>query len=547
MLLCSRKSREFSAKFFFGPIAVAVVLAAGCGSRDSSSSTGSDPAVNQPATAAAEPAAQPTANRSQGQDSPSTAAAEPSSDEIWDVIYMDDTRVGTTQTLEAQETHAGQRQIRTTSRMKMSLKRNAETIDAHQTTESLEDATTGDVLEFRSEITSGSSVIAIHGVRQADHWEIMTESAGRTARRTLPYDPAIRGFYALEQSLRQSPLKPAETRQLRMLLPGPAGVEVVDNTVEALDIEPTKLLAEARDLLRIRSTLTLKGQRIESYLWVDPAGQLLKTHVPSLGTTIYRVSRDGAQQAPSSGDFDLATATSVRLQRRLPAAHATERAVYRVRLKTGNPVEAFVSRGGQTVTPEDEHAARVTVQAVRPDRPATLRAEPPPTDADLAPNSLIQSDSPRILELAAQAAPNEADPWKIALALETHVKRLMRHVDFSTALASAAEVAESRSGDCTEHAMLLAALCRARRVPARVSTGLVYFANPAPGFAFHMWTEVWVNDRWVPIDATLAQGGIGAAHLKLADSNLASGNDLDIVLAVVPVIRQLEIEIVESE
>ena len=80
---------------------------------------------------------------------------------------------------------------------------------------------------------------------------------------------------------------------------------------------------------------------------------------------------------------------------------------------------------------------------------------------------------------------------------------------------SAADVARSLEGDCTEHSVLLAALCRARKIPARVAIGLVYYqprGEASPGYAYHMWTEVWVNQRWTPIDATLGRGGIGAAQ-----------------------------------
>ena len=92
--------------------------------------------------------------------------------------------------------------------------------------------------------------------------------------------------------------------------------------------------------------------------------------------------------------------------------------------------------------------------------------------------------------------------------------------NFSQAFATAAEVARSLEGDCTEHAVLLAALCRARKIPARVAFGLVYYP-PQKGFAYHMWNEVWIADRWVPLDATLGLGGIGADHIKLGDSNLS--------------------------
>lgn len=35
-----------------------------------------------------------------------------------------------------------------------------------------------------------------------------------------------------------------------------------------------------------------------------------------------------------------------------------------------------------------------------------------------------------------------------------------------------------------------------------------------------MWTEAFVNGTWVPLDATLGQGGIGAGHIKVATASL---------------------------
>ena len=77
--------------------------------------------------------------------------------------------------------------------------------------------------------------------------------------------------------------------------------------------------------------------------------------------------------------------------------------------------------------------------------------------------------------MAQAVAAGESDPWTVACALERHVKTTIRLKNYSTAMATAAEVAQSLEGDCTEHAMLLAALCRARQIPARVAIGLVYY------------------------------------------------------------------------
>jgi hypothetical protein len=85
-------------------------------------------------------------------------------------------------------------------------------------------------------------------------------------------------------------------------------------------------------------------------------------------------------------------------------------------------------------------------------------------------------------------------------------------------------------------------LCRARKIPARTAFGLIYYP-PEKGFAYHMWNEVWIADRWVPMDPTLGQGGIGADHIKLGDSNLAGGSPLADLLSVIQVFNQLELEV----
>ena len=108
-------------------------------------------------------------------------------------------------------------------------------------------------------------------------------------------------------------------------------------------------------------------------------------------------------------------------------------------------------------------------------------------------------------------------------------------------------MAESHRGDCTEHAVLLAALARASGIPARVAVGLVYTQSAKnTGFAFHMWDELYVAGRWIPYDATLGLGGIGGGHIKLSDSHLADGSALSSFLPVMQVMGSLSIEVVET-
>ena len=72
------------------------------------------------------------------------------------------------------------------------------------------------------------------------------------------------------------------------------------------------------------------------------------------------------------------------------------------------------------------------------------------------------------------------------------------------------------------HAMLMAAMCRAAGIPSRTALGLVYVEDSktrTPQLGFHMWAEVYVQNAWVGMDATLGEGLVGPGHLKIADHN----------------------------
>jgi transglutaminase-like putative cysteine protease len=224
-----------------------------------------------------------------------------------------------------------------------------------------------------------------------------------------------------------------------------------------------------------------------------------------------------------------------------------------VHLASDDPAKVFCCGSLQQVASLDPHTAEITVRRFEsgaagfadvPD--GSEQARRLPTEDDRAPNNLIQSDDEEVRRLAYSVAPDETDPTKLAVALESGVKEFVTLKNLTQAFDTAAEVARNREGDCTEHAVLLAGLARARGIPARVAIGLVY--SPATqSFVFHMWDELWTGQQWMPLDATLGRGGIGAAHLKLTDSNLAGAQAYSCFLPVAQVVGQLKIQILEVE
>ncbi len=79
--------------------------------------------------------------------------------------------------------------------------------------------------------------------------------------------------------------------------------------------------------------------------------------------------------------------------------------------------------------------------------------------------------------------------------------------------ASAKGALKARSGDCSEHAALFAALCRAAALPARTAYGL---SGSGKALYFHVWSEFYAGGRWVPLDAALGRFGLPASYLTLS-------------------------------
>ena len=84
---------------------------------------------------------------------------------------------------------------------------------------------------------------------------------------------------------------------------------------------------------------------------------------------------------------------------------------------------------------------------------------------------------------------------------------------------TAVEAFNSRRGDCTEYAVLLAAMGRAAGIPTRVVIGSVYarhFEGHRHVFVPHTWVQAWTGNAWQSFDAAI--GSFDSTHLAFAVS-----------------------------
>jgi len=282
----------------------------------------------------------------------------------------------------------------------------------------------------------------------------------------------------------------------------------------------------------------------------DSDGTVWKVDMGILQMEVLRATREQAlQKSPAFGGFDALGDIMVRVKTRLARPREVRSALYRLRLKEGKASDLKLEGPGQKVErTAGDGSVLLRVKSVKPD-PERVVPHPirdPDMKKYLDPSTFVQSDDAEIVRVAREVASEVRSSYAAAKRLELWVYRNIREKNLDRAFASAKEVMQDRAGDCTEHAVLLAALLRAAGIPSRGASGILYFELPGagPAFAYHMWTEAYVGD-WVPLDATLAGSFVDATHIRLAESDLAAMSPAAGMLEIVQVFGRLKIEIVE--
>ncbi len=326
----------------------------------------------------------------------------------------------------------------------------------------------------------------------------------------------------------------------------PEANKVATVKLMADDLRLVKLLnGKQRKLLKVRITQSVyPGMTTRAYL--DPKGTTLKTETDVLGVVMvtYTVPSAVALEAIAGAELDLAVTTLIDVAR-IKNAHRTKKIVYRITTPGEDASQYLVKGATQQVKKIDAETAELTVTAIRSaETPRRFKTKPQYLEA----TQFLQSRDQRVVEHARRAAAGETNQRIIAQRMERYVNKKLTNKNFSTALASAAEVAETLAGDCTEHAVLLAAMLRAQKIPSRIAVGLVYIESRS-SFGGHMWTEAFLGGKWIPLDATLGQGGIGAAHIKLAESSFADDAPAPITtfIPLLNVLGKMKIEVIKAE
>jgi hypothetical protein len=477
--------------------------------------------------------------------------------EEWVLVVLDGKTCGFGSTLTTKSETATGPQYITAHQEEFVVKRLGTSLKIVETSKVTEDAD-GGVLSF-DEITDSGSVVESSGVRDGD--DMVVTSRGQTQRYHLPRLSAL-GPEAVRRMTLAVPLKPGQSFSFDTFEPDyPQAVVVESGTV--VGQETRNVRGVNRTLWKLTSKDSLMTG-LTTTTWVDDhANDVEELDVlPGLGEMHEYVS-DRAECMKQPEGAEIFASTLIHPDRALPSPHDLGQAIYRlIPLDPGQTIKLW-DQGEQHVLSSEPGACEVEVTAPRYTADDALwklpHADTPELHPYLQASAYLEVNAPEIQALAKQAVGNEKNPVRAAHLIERFVRSYITKKDLNVGFGSAEETAKSREGDCTEHAVLCAALGRAAGLPTRCVVGFGYIppgdeeptiaeaVDASTGiFGFHMWAEAWIGpDEWVPMDAAL--DGFDVGHIAITKSALEEVNPIvDLNTPVFQLMESLKIEIVKT-
>lgn len=468
----------------------------------------------------------------------------------WEVAYLEGVRVGFFRTTTRQTERDGRKLLHTTQEMNYTVRRYGDVSNLRMESGTVETAA-GKVVGVSMRMPQPGGDLVLKGTRKDGVLHV--EVDGGRIRRQIPWNDKVIGLYAQDHLFQKNKVKPGDKLTYRGFEPVINAVVTVQGTVHAE--EEVIVLGVKKRLLRIilrPDKIEVPGASVQLppvTVWLGGDGLPVRRQVELPGIGSILLTRSTRAQAQARVDLarlpDIGVKANIPLNVRIPRAQATSAIVYRVTVNDARPETALARDARQQVTNVDGKTFELHVKAVR--APAEAGKEEKAGDEFLKSCYYLDSNNGRVKELARKAVGTATDPWDRARRIERWVHANMR-TDNGTAFAPAGQIAAQLRGDCRQHALLAAAMCRAAGVPSRTALGLIYVDRPGrPLLGYHMWFEVWVKGRWVALDAIVGQGSIGADHIKIADQSWHNTQSLTPLLPVHRVLGKMKIEVVSVE
>lgn len=493
------------------------------------------------------------------------ATAENSAEEDWYVLLHGEDRIGYMHVTEAT---ADNGDITSGQTVKIVMARAGTRVEIEIGSSFVESAQ-GEPITASSTMTMGGQPIVTEVEFGEKAMKVTSGQSGRmntTMQRPIEGDwmpPAALGRYVAAQLAAGA--KTIETRTVDVS----SGLEPMNMTMQVRGREDVEVYGKVVPAIVWDATVSaMPGVKMREY--VDDEGKSIKSTIALMpGMEITVLKADQALALSELTPAEMMAQTFIVPSRPIDRPRELKRANYVLRFKDKAGGVSLPDLHGQYVySPGNTETGVIIVTDDEYFPMGITRRDFAEDDLEryLRASPVLNHEDPKLWELVSKWETNnprltdktgKSSAYAVALAMRDAVYDLIQKKDLSVGFATASDVARTKQGDCTEHAVLLAALLRGVDIPSRCVSGLVYadqFAGHEGIFGYHMWTQAWIADedhpatgRWIDFDATLPDGvRFDATHIALSVSDMNDGVMGNDMAAMLPLLGNLEIEVVET-
>ena len=459
----------------------------------------------------------------------------------WYEVFLGESKVGyahSTMKLEKGE-------VISQSTFIMSIKRAGVSIKI-QSTEKTKESISGQILSFSGEMKMAGVPITKKGWVEGSEIVVQEKQYLRETTKRYPLNPKGKMTWGLLKFLRENGFK-EEGREIEtqiysadfgMAAPTKAKIKSFGECKIQINQKPVKVF-------RTEITLLTKMGEMKTINWLDPEGFAVKTKMQMGGIPIEIKQSSQSQAKRSSEKTDFLFQTLLSLAQGIPENSKSVR--FKIEILEGELSSIIPQSRNQKVTQIDDQNFIVDVKAEKWSKNLKNKSSNKPIGQEFRlPNVMIDSEDKLIHQLAKQAGRGAKNIIDLSERLYSFAGKYIHRKNFSVGFATAGETARRREGDCTEHAVFLAALGRSMGIPTRVASGLV-FMNEFQGknnvMGFHMWTEFHIKGQWRSLDSALGKIGSHTERITFSVSSLKQDSLNELGFRIAQMIGNIKIQI----
>jgi transglutaminase-like putative cysteine protease len=365
----------------------------------------------------------------------------------------------------------------------------------------------------------------------------------------LPYKGEFYLGVPIEKIIEEGKLKSGNKFNFKIL--DIVSRSIVDTSFEIIGKEEILILGRTMKLWHVKEDKSSSVLPRTVDEWIDDKGETWKQVIRSsfLTTTSIRMGKEKALEI-SEENFDIAFSTAIKSNIKFENPQNVQSITFKISGVSLNKIKNFpFDDGSQTVIDigKDYAIIKTSSQIFHEKDAIPFPIRDRNFKEYLKSTSFCQSDDSEIKKIAQAIIGEKKNSWRAAKKIAEWVKREITP-DYDIGFATAKEILKNRKGDCTEHTVIMVALCRAVGIPARAAVGIMY----AHGiFLGHMWPEVYVgrwislDAKWLAVDKKSSEYYTDATHIKFGRSNLDENIFKDMALAVSEIIGKLKLEILD--